>query len=94
MEILGEDGFPIPQAKKTDRFMCLCPICIGADANMKVAKSGNWIVRCPTCKTVLYLNDLTSINLFRGMQAFMNADPDHQVRHTAGIVSYAPNSGE
>jgi hypothetical protein len=93
MEILGEDGFPIPQPKRTDRFLCVCAICMGADANMKVAKNGNWIVRCPTCKTILYLNDLTSINLFRGLQAFLNADPEHQVRHTTGIVAHAPDAG-
>jgi hypothetical protein len=67
---------------------------MGASANMKVAKSGNWIVRCPLCSTIIYLNDITSINLFRGLQKFLNDNPEHQVAHTTGIVTHAPMDGE
>lgn len=96
MEIIGKDGFPIPSQNfsKPGTYMCVCPICICADASMKVAKTGNWNVRCYNCKTLMYLNDVTSINLFRGLQAFLNADPEHQVRHTAGIVMHAPDEGQ
>lgn len=96
MEIIGEDGFPIPSKKKTENgsYVCVCPICMSADGVMKVAKTGNWNVRCYNCKTLMYLNSVTSINLFRGLQAFLNHDPEHQVRHTAGLVAYAPNEGE
>ena len=96
MEIIGSDGFPVPQEKKQAKgtYICICPICMSGDASMKVARTGNWNVRCYSCKTLMYLNSPTSINLFRGLQSFLNADPQHQVAHTAGIVSYAPNEGE
>lgn len=99
MEIIGDDGFPIPKQiienkQKRGTFMCVCPICMSGDATMRVAKTGNWNVRCYNCKTLMYLNDVTSINLFRGLQSFLNADPDHQVRHTAGIVAHAPDEGQ
>jgi len=95
MEIIGEDGFPIPE-KKTDRkgsFICICAICMGANATMKVAKTGNWIVRCYNCKTLMYLNDVTSINLFRGLQTFLEQNPEHQITHTTGILTHAPDEG-
>ena len=93
---IGEDGFPVPQktAKKLNRFSCICPICMSADATVKLAKSVNYIVRCPTCCINLYLNDSVSINLFRGMQRFYSANPEAQVEYTANIVSYAPLDGE
>lgn len=94
MTMIGDDGFPIPQkVKSKERFTSICPICIGANANMSVAKNGNWIVRCPTCACIIYLNDTTSINLFRGLQAFFSKDPHHQVMHTAGIIQHAPDEG-
>ena len=93
--MIGEDGYPIPKfdQKLKNKFICICPICVGANANLSVAKTGNWIVRCPSCSIILYLNDLTSINLFRGLQQFLDANPEHQVAHTAGIVQYAPDEG-
>ena len=93
--IIGDDGYPIPQAtlKAQDKFICICPICVGANARMSVAKTGNWIVRCGSCSIILYLNDLTSMNLFRGLQSFLEADPQHQVAHTAGIIQHAPDEG-
>jgi hypothetical protein len=92
--IVGDDGYPVPEVKKTrERFACICPICVGATANMSVAKSGNWIIRCPACTSIIYLNDVTSINLFRGLQRFLDAEPDHQLRHATGIVGYAPDEG-
>jgi hypothetical protein len=96
MEIIGDDGFPIPSKKKEGNgsYMCVCPICMNGDATMKVAKTGNWNVRCYNCKTLMYLNDVISINLFRGLQAFLNADPEHQVRHTAGLIAHAPDEGD
>ena len=94
MTAIGKDGFPIPnKTNLKEKFTCICPICIGANANMSVAKSGNWIVRCPTCQCILYLNDTTSINLFRGLQAFLNSNPEHQVAHTTGIIVNAPDEG-
>mgnify|MGYP005635251723 CR=1 FL=1 len=97
MSRLGEDGFPVPARKGKggkETFICICPICMSADASMKVAKTGNWNIRCYTCKTMIYLNDVTSINLFRGLQGFLSADPEHQVRHTAGLLAYAPDEGQ
>ena len=97
MEIIGEDGFPVPlQKNQQDKgtYMCICPICMSANAQMKVAKTGNWNVRCYNCKMLMYLNDITSINLFRGLQTFLNADPEHQVRHTTGLVAHAPDEGQ
>ena len=94
MSVIGEDGFPIPKVKNAkERYTVICPICMGANANMKVAKNGNWIIRCPTCVSQLYLNDSVSINLFRGLQRFLNDNPEHQVAHTAGLISYAPDEG-
>ena len=93
MALLGNDGFPVPVKKDRNKYTCVCPICIGANASLSTTKTGSWIVRCPACSIILYLNDITSINLFRGLQKFLNEDPDHQVRHTAGIVSYAPDEG-
>lgn len=93
--LIGNDGYPIPNpAKVKDKFACICPICIGATASMSVAKTGNWIVRCPNCSIILYLNDTTSINLFRGFQQFLDNSPEHQMAHTTGIIQYAPNEGE
>ena len=62
--IIGDDGYPIPQPtlKAQDKFICICPICVGANARMSVAKTGNWIVRCGSCSIILYLNDLTSMD--------------------------------
>jgi|DEB0MinimDraft_10_1074344.scaffolds.fasta_scaffold227016_1 hypothetical protein len=95
MDILGGDGFPIPNVKKTkDRYTVICPICMGAHATMKVARNGNWIIRCPSCVSQLYLNDTVSINLFRGLQTFLNDNPEHQVAHTTGLIKYAPQDGE
>jgi len=95
MNIIGKDGFPIPDVKKDlDRYTCVCPICMGANANMKVAKTGNWIVRCPSCSIILYLNDSISINLFRGLQTFLNNNPEHQVAHTTGLIAHAPDEGQ
>jgi len=92
---LGPDGFPIPQVKKlTDRFACVCPICTSGNATMKVAKNGNWLVRCPSCVIHLYLNDTISINLFRGLQRVFNEDPAFQVAFAAKVVSKAPSEGE
>lgn len=94
MALIGDDGYPIPEKVKVkDRFAAICPICIGATASMSVAKNGNWIVRCPSCACILYLNDTTSINLFRGLQRFLDESPDHQVAHTAGIIQHAPDEG-
>ena len=52
--IIGDDGYPIPQAplKAQDKFICICPICVGANARMSVAKTGNWIV-CVVLHAVL-----------------------------------------
>jgi hypothetical protein len=96
MEMIGDDGFPIPSRKKLtdDSFTCVCPICMSGDATMKVAKTGNWNIRCHNCKILLYLNSVTSINLFRGLQSFLNEDPEHQVRHTAGLIAHAPDEGK
>lgn len=93
--IIGDDGYPIPQTtlKAQEKFICICPICIGANARMSVAKTGNWIVRCASCSIILYLNDITSMNLFRGLQSFLEADPQHQVTHTTGIIQHAPDEG-
>jgi len=93
--IIGDDGYPIPQVnRQKDRFACICPICIGATANMSIAKSGNWVVRCPSCTMILYLNDVTSINLFRGLQKLFTANPEHQIAHATGIVQHAPDEGK
>ena len=90
---LGADGYPIPETKKSDHFSVTCPICMSGDANMRVSKSNNWIVRCPTCVITLYLNSVQSINLFRGLQAVVNKDPSYQVEHTRRIVENAPDRG-
>ena len=34
------------------------------------------------------------MNLFRGFQSFLEADPQHQVAHTAGIIQHAPDEGQ
>jgi len=91
---IGKDGYPIPKVKDTGRFSCLCIICLGATATLKEAKSGNWIVKCPSCSTITYLNSITSINLFRGFQAYMENNPQNQVLHSQGIIEHAPNEGE
>ena len=93
---MGKDGFPIPKPNQQmlNRYTCLCPVCIGANATMTVAKNANWVVRCPTCQIILYLNDITSMNLFRGFQKFFDNDPEHQVAHTAGIIKYEVKKGD
>ena len=93
---IGEDGFPIPDDTKRvqNKFLCICPICQGANAHVKLAKSVNYVVRCPSCSIMLYLNDNLSVNLFRGMQAYFNAHPEKQVEHTRNIVAFAPDVGQ
>lgn len=94
-EKIGPDGFPVPQVKQArDRYSCVCPICTSGLATMKVAKNGNWLIRCPSCVILLYLNETTSINLFRGIQRVFNEDPDFQVAFAAKVVSKAPSEGE
>jgi len=94
--LIGKDGFPIPDStqRKTDKYICICPICVGANAFAKSIKNGNWQVKCANCMTVMFLNSATSINLFRGMQKLFNSDPQHQIKHTEGIVGYAPSEGD
>ena len=92
---LGRDGYPVPHTTKPkSSFSCVCPICMGADSTISVTKTGNWIVRCPSCCIVMYLNDVMSINLFRGLQKFLDEEPEHQVRHTSGILRHAPDEGQ
>jgi hypothetical protein len=91
---LGDDGYPVPEKPNNGTFKCSCPICMDGGANLSISKKNNWIVRCPTCSIILYLNSITSINLFRGLQRFIDVDPEHQVKHTAGIVRYAPDIGK
>ncbi|MHA1961405.1 MAG: hypothetical protein ACW99U_14380 [Candidatus Thorarchaeota archaeon] len=91
---LAEDGFPVPVVNRLKTsYSCICPICTSADATMKVSKSGNWVVRCPRCVIILYLNDVTSINLFRGLQSYFATEPAAQVGHAAKLVEFAPDEG-
>jgi hypothetical protein len=92
--ILGRDGYPVPQSKDRKVFKATCPVCIDGNANIRVSKSGNWIVKCGNCSVILYLNSITSINLFRGLQSLLDAYPEYQVSHVANIVRHAPDYGE
>lgn len=94
-EKIGPDGFPVPKVKQvSDRYACICPICTSGNATMKVAKNGNWLVRCPSCVLMLYLNETTSINLFRGIQRVFNENPEFQMNFAAQVVAKAPVDGE
>jgi len=90
---LGADGYPVPEVQVRDSFKVTCPICVSGDASMRVAKNKNWIVLCPACLSILYLNSVQSINLFRGFQSMINNDPEYQVEHTRRIVESAPDWG-
>jgi len=90
---LGADGYPVPEVKLRDAYKMTCPICMSGDANMTVTKTQNWIVRCPSCVIVLYLNSIQSINLLRGFQTTMNNNPEYQVEHTRRIVENTPDWG-
>ena len=94
-EKIGPDGFPVPKVKQvSDRYACICPICTSGNATMKVAKNGNWLVRCPSCVLMLYLNETTSINLFRGIQRVFNENPEFQMNFATQVVAKAPVDGE
>ena len=90
---LGADGYPIPEQQLRDAYKVTCPICVSGDANMRVSKNQNWVVRCPSCSIILYLNSVQSINLFRGFQKMINNDAAYQVEHTKKIVDNAPDWG-
>ena len=92
--MLGKDGYPIPQTKDRHTFKATCPICIDGNTNIKIAKNGNWVVKCPSCSIILYLNSVTSINLFRGLQSLLNDNPEYQVMHAANVVKNAPDYGD
>ena len=92
--MLGSDGYPRPMNTQKQSYKVTCCVCISGDAAMDVTKKQNWVIRCRACNCIIYLNSPSSINLFRGFQTLLNADPAYQITHTRKIVENAPDAGQ